>query len=387
MTCIMLSPSTSTGRRALGDLSNTPKLVSSPNPKMTPASTKSTQKAHSAFRGSSTVKLQQPLRQRILEHTPIAEAAKINAKIDAKAEAEHPAGEGVVKQQDSAKEDAEMPSWLMEAESILAGRATDGDDADAGDDAASRVALSWLGAGVVRKDASVLSASLCIAEMRALKEQRSAAASEERSLRAEVCALQARQAAIECQGEAQEARRGAAARLQQAEAAQAEAEAALATATSELQQLQTQLQEQRAERDGMQRDLEARAAAAEAGRGTAEAQLAELEALAHSELSASERTIGRLDALRKTAERERDTALRSEANERRKAGELQGELAALRAAAAAAPPPIAAVALPDTWLDAGRAPARRRRRRKDGGYYVGVAEHGTFRWEFRKHPA
>ena len=164
--------------------------------------------------------------------------------------------------QTPAADSEEMPEWLTEAETILAGRTSTGlrPESEAncvGDDATSRVALSWLGAGA--SDSASTRASLCLAEVRSATAERALQGAEARSLRAEVSALQARQAELEVQGEADAARREADAvqreRLQ-ADKARAQAEAALVLASSQLQQAQRQAEEAEQQQQAQQQAQE-----------------------------------------------------------------------------------------------------------------------------------
>ena len=238
----------------------------------------------------------------------------------------------------------EMPQWLTEAATILAGCTTTGlrPEAEAncvGDDATSRVALSWLGAGIC--DSASTRASLCLAEVRSATAERALQGAEARSLRAEVSALQARQAELEVQGEADAVRREADAvqreRLQ-ADEARAKAEAALVLATSQLQQAQQQAEEaeqqQRAQQQAQQQ-LGTRLVASEAARDGAQCELEErrieLEAR-RVELRQAGEEVAKLGALRRGAERERDTALDILGSEQSKRAGLEEAKAGLETA-------------------------------------------------------
>ena len=178
--------------------------------------------------------------------------------------------------------DPEEPQWLTEAETILArcpatGLRPESEANCVGDDATSRVALSWLSAGAC--DSASTRASLCLAEVRSATAERALKGEEARSLRAEVSALQARQAELEVQGEADAARREADAVQRErllADEARATAEASLVLASSQLQQAQQQAQQQAEEAEQQQQaqqqaqqQLGTRLVASEAARDSA----------------------------------------------------------------------------------------------------------------------
>ena len=238
----MLSSPVAEHRRALGDVSN-----SSPAPgTLTKAKTNHTSEHTRLYRGTGTITVQTPKKS---THWLLAPSPKKSVK---KPE-EH----------QTAADTEEMPQWLTEAESILAGPRLRSESkvSSGGDDATSRVALSWLGAGAC--DSASTRASLCLAEVRSATAERALQGAEERSLRAEVSALQARQAELEVRGEAEAARREAEAvrrERRQADEARAKAEAALVLTTSRLEHA-AQRAEQRAEEAALQQQAQARAAA------------------------------------------------------------------------------------------------------------------------------
>ena len=279
----MLSSPVAEHRRALGDVSN-----SSPAPgTLTKAKTNHTSEHTRLYRGTGTITVQTPKKS---THWLLAPSPKKSVN---KPE-EH----------QTAADTEEMPQWLTEAESILAGPRLRSESkvSSGGDDATSRVALSWLGAGAC--DSASTRASLCLAEVRSATAERALQGAEERSLRAEVSALQARQAELEVRGEAEAARREAEAvrreRLQ-ADEARAKAEAALVLTTSRLEHA-AQRAEQRAEEAALQQQAQARAAAeAERERDTALEILASEQsrsaALEHAKAGLERRLLAKSQAL------------------------------------------------------------------------------------------
>ena len=161
-------------RRALEDVTNSSPAAGT----LTKAKTNHTSEHTRLYRGTGTITVQTPKKS---THWLLAPSPK---KSVSKPE-EH----------QTAADTEEMPQWLTEAETILAGPRLRSESTVScgGDDATSRVALSWLVAGAC--DSASTRASLCLAEVRSATAEHALQGAEARSLRAEVSALQARQAA------------------------------------------------------------------------------------------------------------------------------------------------------------------------------------------------
>ena len=218
---MLLSPANN-HRHALRDMTNSSPAQAGSltmaktnnKPVHTPQTTVAHKLAYRAYRGNSTITVQTPPSTHwLLTPTP--------KKIVTNLVPEELLPEELLPYR-SPDDLEDTPQWLTEAESILATTVLRPEpEANCVSDPTSRVALSWIGAGVDRTAST--RASLCLAEVRSANAERAMQGAEERSLRAEVSALQARQAELESQGEAQAVRRE---RLQ-AEEGRAKAEAAL----------------------------------------------------------------------------------------------------------------------------------------------------------------
>ena len=274
-------------------------------------------KVKTVFRGSCSLTVAQPVVKSFVE--TISQPTTTTHSLVEK----EPSHEVAEPSPSADTNDDDMPQWLRSAESILQGNEAEGLSPGISEETAARVALSWLGAG----SSEPKGAKLLDAEVRCMQDRRHAAVAEQRALKAEVAALQAAQAHLEAKGEAYASEREAACRLEALEEA---AEAERAAAAEREAAAEARASELREEVGVATRARDA----AETGRLEA-VRAAELCA---AELKATSRAISRLDASKRAAERERETALAQLSVEREtRAGERgEAEATVARAEAEAA---------------------------------------------------